>query len=194
MQQLNQQYWEARYQNGHTGWDAGTITTPLRDYFDQLTNKSVSVLIPGAGNAHEAAYMHKEGFSNVHVLDISQSALHQFQLRHPDFPESHIHQGDFWAHLGQYDLIIEQTFFCAIDPSLRAAYVAKTSDLLKQRGKLVGVLWNHPMGEAEPPFGGSVTEYVELFSERFEINVMETAYNSIKPRAGREVFIKLTKK
>ena len=194
MQQLNQQYWEARYQNGHTGWDAGTITTPLRDYFDQLTNKSVSVLIPGAGNAHEAAYMYKEGFSNVHVLDISQSAIHQFKLGNPDFPKGHVHQGDFWKHSGQYDLIIEQTFFCAIDPSLRAAYVAKTSDLLKQGGKLVGVLWNHPMGEAEPPFGGSVTEYVELFSERFEINVMETAYNSIKPRAGREVFIKLTKK
>ncbi|MFH6985409.1 methyltransferase domain-containing protein [Marinoscillum luteum] len=194
MQQLDQQYWETRYQNGLTGWDAGAITTPLREYFDQLTDKSVSVLIPGAGNAHEAAYLFELGFSDVHVLDISESALRQFQLRNPLFPKSHIHQGDFWAHEGKYDLIIEQTFFCAIDPVLRTAYVKKTSDILRSGGKLVGVLWNHPMGENEPPFGGSEAEYIELFSECLEINVLETAYNSIQPRAGREVFIKMTKK
>ena len=48
--------------------------------------------------------------------------------------------GDFFEHTGQYDLIIEQTFFCAIDPKLREKYVAQSSALLKPSGKIIGVL------------------------------------------------------
>ena len=25
-------YWEERYQKGETGWDAGKITTPIKEY------------------------------------------------------------------------------------------------------------------------------------------------------------------
>ena len=50
-------YWEERYQKGETGWDAGTITTPLKEYIDQLTDKNLTILIPGAGNGHEFDYL-----------------------------------------------------------------------------------------------------------------------------------------
>ena len=43
-------------------------------------------------------------------------------------------------------------------------------------------------------FGGSVEEYQELFESDFEIRIMETAYNSIPPRHGNEVFINFQKK
>ena len=33
---LDQQYWTNRYHNHETAWDAGRITTPLKDYFDTL--------------------------------------------------------------------------------------------------------------------------------------------------------------
>ena len=38
-------YWEERYQKGETGWDAGKITTPIKEYIDQLTNKNLKILI-----------------------------------------------------------------------------------------------------------------------------------------------------
>ena len=46
-----QSYWTKRYQEESTGWDIGYPSTPLKEYIDQLEDKSISILIPGAGNA-----------------------------------------------------------------------------------------------------------------------------------------------
>lgn len=83
---LDAQYWEERYQDAETGWDAGQATTPLREYIEQLASKSLRVLIPGAGNAHEAEFLHREGFTDVTVLDVAPSPLKHLQERCPTFP------------------------------------------------------------------------------------------------------------
>ena len=61
--------WEKRYRESETGWDLGSISTPLKEYFDQLEDKEIKVLIPGCGNAHEASYLHELGFKNNPVLN-----------------------------------------------------------------------------------------------------------------------------
>tara|TARA_Y100001949_G_scaffold175300_1_gene184796 strand:- start:760 stop:1347 length:588 start_codon:yes stop_codon:yes gene_type:complete len=193
MIQLNEAYWNKRYSENKIGWDAGSVTTPLKEYFDQLDDKSLKILIPGAGNAHEAEYLMNQGFTNVHILDISNEAIQSFFNRVPGFPCDQVLLEDFFEHSNQYDLIIEQTFFCAINPELRKSYVRKCFDLLGSGGKLIGLLWNHEFGIEEPPYGGNESEYRNLFEPYFEIITMELAHNSIKPRAGRELFIKLKK-
>jgi len=45
-----------------------------------------------------------------------------------------------------------------------------------------------------PPFGGSAEEYKELFEPYFRLDRMEPCYNSIAPRNGSELFIKLERK
>jgi hypothetical protein len=65
-------------------------------------------------------------------------------------------------------------------------------ELLKPSGKLVGLLFNIPLNDDKPPYGGSLEAYRELFPKYFKIEKMEPAYNSIPPRAGNEVFISLT--
>ena len=60
-----QEYWDSRYETHETGWDIGEPSTPLKTYIDQLRDKSISVLIPGAGNAYEAAYLYENGFFNA---------------------------------------------------------------------------------------------------------------------------------
>lgn len=191
---LSESYWENRYKDGATGWDAGAITTPLKEYVDQLETKELKILIPGAGNSYEAAYLFSNGFNEVYVLDVAKSPLENMKKRIPAFPESHLIQADFFEHEGQYDLIVEQTFYCAIDPSLRDQYVKHTHTLLKPGGKLVGLLWDAPMFSDHPPFGGNQAEYNDRFSPFFEIDVLAPAYNSIKPRLGNEVFIKFVKR
>jgi len=191
---LDQAYWEQRYEAGATGWDTGGPTLPLTTYIDQLTNKDIRVLIPGAGNAYEAEYLFNQGFRNVFVLDLARQPLDHIKARVPDLPSNQLIQGDFFDHQGNYDLIIEQTFFCAIDPTLRRDYVQKCRELLNPGGKLVGLLWSVPMNENQPPFGGSMEEYRELFQADFQLDILEASYNSIKPRAGREAFIKLIRR
>lgn len=192
-EKLSGAYWESRYQKGETGWDIGEISTPLLEYFNSLHNKSIRILIPGCGNAYEAAYLYSKGFSNVYLLDFAQSPLQYFKKTNPDFPEAHLLHQDFFEHRGNYDLIIEQTFFCAIDPILRKKYVAHTSSLLVHSGNLAGLLFDCQFDKEGPPFGGSKDEYTNLFQPHFNIEKLEPCRNSISPRSGKELFIKATK-
>jgi len=192
MDLTTKQYWSNRYQNESTGWDIGHVSTPLKAYFDQLENKALKILIPGAGNAHEAEYLFNNGFTNIYVLDISPEPLANLQERIPAFPAEHLIQVDFFEYQGQYDLIIEQTFFCSFPPlpETRQAYAKKMSELLKPNGKLVGLYFNMPLtGDLEKrPFGGDKKEYLTYFEPYFKVKILEPCYNSIEPRAGRELF------
>lgn len=185
---LNKDYWENRYQNEETGWDAGEITTPLKEYFDQIEDKNLKILLPGAGNGHELDYLLLKGFQNVFIIDLAESPLRNIQKRLPDFPENQLLQGDFFELKNEFDLIVEQTFFCALSPELRPQYVQKMHSLLSEKGKIAGLLFDFPLTEDGPPFGGSKEEYLNLFSEKFRIKILETAYNSITPRKERELF------
>lgn len=194
MNQFNKEFWTARYQNNETGWDLGAPSTPLKEYIDQLKDKNLSILIPGAGNAYEAEYLFNKGYKNITVIDISIEPLKNIQKRLPDFPKENLIFGDFFDHTKQYDLILEQTFFCALNPSLREKYVEQMYKLLKPAGKLVGVLFTEPLNNEMPPFAATKEEYLALFSPKFNFKVFDTCYNSIKPREGRELFINLEKK
>jgi SAM-dependent methyltransferase len=191
-------YWQARYDQGRDAWDTRGITPPLRAYFDQLdVETQPRILIPGAGRAYEAEYLHQLGFRQVFVVDIAPEALTALITRVLDFPQEHLLLADFFALPNDlpYDIIVEQTFFCALDPALRPAYARQCANLLRPGGTLMGVLFDTDFGPVqEPPFGGSKEEYREYFAPYFNFRHFETATNSLKPRQGRELFICLKKK
>ena len=184
-------FWNERYDNGQTGWDIGNPSTPIKEFVDGLTDRSIRILIPGAGNAYEAEYLHQKGFENVSVLDISERAIELFRNRVPSFPNDHLILGDFFNHKGAYDLILEQTFFCALPPTMRARYAEKMGSLLAKGGKLAGVMFNFPLTEKGPPFGGSEEEYETYFKPNFATVNIKPCLNSIEPRQGSEYWVEL---
>lgn len=186
-------YWENRYAEHQTGWDLGQCSPPLQAYIDQLENKELSILIPGCGRAYEAGYLLANGFTQVTLIDIAENLVAQLQQQFKHTPFK-ILKADFFSLEGQFDLILEQTFFCAIRPEQRKTYVNKVAELLKPHGKLVGLLFDKQFETDGPPFGGSVAEYEELFRKQFRLRKLEKAYNSIKPRQNAEVFINFIKK
>jgi thiopurine S-methyltransferase len=125
----------------------------------------------------------------VGVIDLASLPLLNLKSRVPHFPDSQLIQGDFFKLDKKYDLILEQTFFCALDPALRPAYAKKMSELLNPNGKLAGVLFDFALSESGPPFGGSREEYLSYFESHFKIKTLEKCHNSIKPRMGNELFI-----
>jgi len=157
-------------------------------------DKNLQILIPGAGNGYEAEYLFNKGFKNVTVIDIVEPPLKNIQKRIPDFPKEKLIATDFFDHQGKYDLILEQTFLCALDPSLRNKYAEHIYELLKPNGKLVGVIFTDPLDSTTPPFGAKKEEYEHLFKEKFNTLSLDKCYNSIKPRAGRELFMQLKKR
>ena len=191
---LNKNYWSNNYQTNRIGWDTGSITTPLKEYIDQLTNKNCKILIPGTGNSYEAEYLHNKGFKQVYVLDFAKEPLDNLLKRVPSFPKEHLLQGNFFDLKKNFDLVIEQTFYCALNPDLRDNYVKKMFEIINSNGKIAGLLFQFPLTEKGPPFGGSKQEYIKRFSSFFKLRTLETAYNSIKPRAKNELFIIFEKK
>lgn len=191
---LGQEYWDNQYQSQTTGWDLGMVSPPIEEYINQLTNKDLRILIPGCGNTYEAEYLLNAGFTNITVIDISPTLVEKLQAKFAQNPHINVVLGDFFAHEGEYDLVIEQTFFCAINPDLRKNYVAKMKEILAHNGKIVGVLFNKNFTFAGPPFGGTKCSYVALFEPYFHLKTLDCCYNSAEKRKDDELFIHFVKK
>lgn len=194
MSELTADYWSQRYQEKNTPWDLGDVSPAIKDYMDRWPDRESRILIPGAGRAYEALYLHQQGFTNVYVCDWASEAFQYLRAQAPDFPEDHQLVGDFFALDFTVDLLIEQTFFAAIAPAQRDAYVKQAATLLKPDGWLAGLLFDGEINRPGPPFGASRETYRRLFSEHFAIHELATATNSVAARRGLEVFVRFQRK
>jgi len=190
---LSADFWNNKYKNNKIGWDLGEVSPALKGYFNQLENKDIKILIPGGGNSHEAEYLFNHGFKNVFVVDVSEIALKNIKKRVPSFPESNLIHANFFDLEETFDVVIEQTFFCAINPELRAKYAEKIHSILKPKGKLVGLMFDAKLNEDHPPFGGNKKEYLSYFSPYFKIAIFEKCYNSYHNGQNMELFVKMIK-
>ena len=90
-----------------------------------------------------------------------------------------------------FDLMLENTFFCAIDPARRIDYVRIANQILKPDGKLVGILYpiNKDINDGGPPFGVDLGLTINLFSKYFTLYTKEFSTLSIERRNGQEIFV-----
>ena len=189
---LDQNYWDSQYQAKTTGWDLGKISPPIKTIIDNLENKNTRVLIPGCGNTYEAEYLLNQGFTNITVIDIAPTLVADLNRKFANHPNIKVLLGDFFEHQGEYDCIVEQTFFCALPPTMRQKYVWKMHQLLAENGIVTGLLFNIEF-EVSPPFGGSQEEYEKLFKEAFNFKKLEVCQNSIEKRTNSELYFEFVK-
>ncbi|MCO5232708.1 MAG: TPMT family class I SAM-dependent methyltransferase [Chitinophagales bacterium] len=192
--ELNQDFWNGLWKNSLTGWDIGAASPPISEFMNQYPDKDAKILIPGCGNAYEADFLVSNGFTNITLIDIAPIAAENLKNKFLNTPQIHVICGDFYQLEDQYDIIIEQTFFCTFYPEDRRNYASKAASLLKENGEIIGVLFDREFGNSHPPFGGNKADYIQIFSEYFDIIKIEKCYNSISPRANSELFIRLRKK
>lgn len=192
---LSEEYWNQRYVNQEIGWDLGGASPPIVKWLNRQANTNLKILIPGAGLGHDVIYAYNQGFKNVYYMDYAQDAINTFKKNCPSFPEDQILKGDFFklSMNNHFDVIIEQTFFCAQNPNKRKDYVNKMSQLLSHKGQLVGLLFNTEFDKPGPPFGGNTENYKLLFSDHFEIVEFNESSYSVNPRKGIEIWINLKK-
>ena len=194
---MDKEFWENRWVEKQTGWDIGYASPAIKFHFQTTSNHEVKILIPGCGNAYEAEEIYALGFKHLYIIDISESAIESFKKRCPNFPEDQIICADFFTskeldQIGPFDFVVEQTFFCAINPERREDYCKRMTELLAETGSIVGLLFNFPL-ETGPPFGGSKEEYLERFNRYFDSVEISDCENSIEPRKGREFWIHISK-
>ena len=82
---------------------------------------------------------------HVTGLELAETAVEEArkELQRRGVPEDwyELESGDFFAHKGQYDVIYDYTFFCAIPPGLREDWGKQMASLLKKSGTLVTLMF-----------------------------------------------------
>lgn len=192
MKDLSADAWDQRYAEGNIPWD---LQGPTPEFVRLVEEKRLPAkgiaLVPGGGQGHDAILLAQAGFE-VDLVDFSPRAITAaLELAHKSNTRLFAYLHDFFAlptlpyHRGRYDLLLEYTFFCAIDPALRPAYVKAVAALLKPGGRLVGLFFPLATDKEGPPFLVSREEVEALFRPYFELTI-ESPQRSVKPRAGRE--------
>ncbi len=175
---LDAGYWGQRYQQGQTGWDLGGPTPALTWLVEEglfPVSPPASILVPGCGYGHDAIYLANRGYS-VTAIDWAPEALSALQTNAP--PHLRTLCTDFFAYAentsDRYEAIWEYTFYCAIDPTLRPAYFAAISTLLKTGGYWVALLFpleSQPY-EMGPPFALYWNE-VQTLARRYSLEYVQ---------------------
>ena len=165
-------YWDTRYRQDDTPWTLSVPSPPIVEFIKDL-DRSLRILVPGAGCCPDIKLLCESGFNHVTVCDISQTAINRLSESLGKEHKVTFYCGDFFEMPGTFDVILEQTFFCALEPDYRSRYVDKMYDLLSDEGMLAGLLFNRHFDKPGPPFGGDRDEYISLFSRKLNIMKME---------------------
>lgn len=176
-------FWDKRFSEGTTPWDAGTVPAALAAHM--AAQGPASVLIPGCGSAHEAAFLDRLGWA-VTALDFSAAAIEAARRNLGDW-QGCLLQEDFFGHRPAvpYTLVYERAFLCALPRKLWGGYGETMARLVAPGGCLVGYffLGDEPKG---PPFGIQREALTEMLAPHFELAADEPVADSLPAFAGGE--------
>lgn len=177
--------WEERYQTGETGWDLGGPPPALVALIEDLGETGLRVLVPGAGRAHDAIAWARAGH-HVTAVDYAPSAVAAAQANAAEAGvQLTVAEVDLFdlpaSFIGAFDLVWEQTCYCAILPKQRDAYVAAMAQVLHPGGRFFGLLWNHGKPDG-PPFDVTPEDVRERFPPAFEVVRTDPVRQSVPSR------------
>ncbi len=191
----NSDFWEQRYKEETAHWDIGEVAPAFVKYFSRTGEvckpRLQNVAVLGCGRGHDAFYIAscepragKEGFASrssqdvvqVHAFDFSESAINYCNKvkEENNVKNIHFHQANIFELVkdkkwkGYFDLVIEHTCFCAIDPNKRSEYIELVKYLLKPNGKLVGLFFMRDKELGGPPYGSTPKIIKDHFKKDFK--------------------------
>ena len=141
-EKLDETFWNNKYINNEDKWDIGKPTPKFIEWNKSLTSK-LNILIPGCGKGHDVFYLSKFKH-NIYALDFSTYAINYIKsIADKESLSINIIKDNFFnintCYHSTFDIILEYTFFCAINPVLRDDYFKISHKLLKPNGKIVGL-------------------------------------------------------
>ena len=187
--EYNREDWQGHYETNDLGWDLGQVAPPFVKLWEEGKLPAGNVLVPGCGRGHEVVFLAENGF-DVTAIDFSRGAVTYLEraLEERNLNGRVLHQ-DFFCmenyHDGIYDLVLEQTFFCAISPRKRQDYVQSVTRLLKPRGMLVGLFYQTDK-EGGPPYNTTREDIERNFAKNFEIQELDKTSLSHEQRKDKE--------
>jgi len=162
------EFWDSRYRDHVTPWDAHGVPADLRAFAATLP-AAARVLVPGCGSAHELRCLAETGV-DVLAIDFSISAVELARRNAGPFADR-IRLADFFEFKPgprPFDVVYERAFLCALPRKLWTRYATRMAELLGPGGRLAGLFFyrDDPKG---PPFGTSAEELHALLDPAFDL-------------------------
>lgn len=157
--------------------------SPLEDVASKQRKRA---LVPGCGRGYDVLLLASLGY-DCYGLDASQTAIdaaakHRNESQNDDryspydskvgSGESKFLVRDFFkddfleqTNGGQFDVIFDYTFLCALPPEMRPSWAKRMSELLASDGHLICLEWplGKPPTDGGPPHGLTSNLYTQLF-------------------------------
>jgi len=148
------------------------------------------ILVPGCGFGYDARALSTSA-NHVIGIDLAQFAISKAKS-FPKVADEEYLQTDLFALPREFDrkfdVVLEHTCFCAIDPKMRVNYVETIVRILKPRGKMVAIFFLNPDHEEDgPPYGASRAELDELFGSEFSLEEEWIPRRTYQGREQREL-------
>ncbi|MEO8159732.1 MAG: methyltransferase domain-containing protein [Betaproteobacteria bacterium] len=161
------EFWESRYRDHATPWDAGKVPVALQRYAKGLPPGS-RVLIPGCGSAYEARYFLENKF-DVLAIDFSQAAVEAANRTLTGFPDRARFADFFSFDYGRpWDCVYERAFLCALPPKTWPQYAQRMAEIIRPGGTLAGFFFFKDTQKG-PPFGTTPEALHALLDPFFEL-------------------------
>jgi len=181
------EFWDVRFRDGVTPWDAGGVPQVLKEWISKRKAR-LRVLIPGAGTGYEVRLFAERGH-DVLAIDFSDAALDAAQKQLGALADR-VRKADFFSFKDRpFDLVYERAFLCALPPRLWAQWGRRMAELVRPGGELAGFFYLDD-NERGPPFGVSREALNELLEERFELTETRSipAEQSLPVFKGKEIW------
>jgi SAM-dependent methyltransferase len=181
--------WERHYDTDDLRWDLGEVAPPFERLWEERNISPCKAIIPGCGRGHEAVFLAERGFQ-ITAVDYTRGAVSLLDgaLAAKNLPGEVLHLNFFELdakYNNSFDLMLEHTFFCAINPDMRQEYVTTAGRILKSGALFIGLFYE--TGEKDgPPFNTGKRDIEECFSEKFEIEILNKTIHSAERRQGKE--------
>lgn len=182
-------FWDYRFRNRTTPWEAGEAPAALRDFALRHAAgrpRPPRVLVPGCGSAWDAAFLDERQWE-VTALDFSAAAIDAARSTLGDAWRGKLLCADFFTFAADaaFDVIYERAFLCALPRALWPGYAPRMAELLRPGGLLAGFFFiaDAPKG---PPFGILPEQLSALLAPHFICREDAPVAASLPVFAGRE--------
>jgi methyl halide transferase len=186
--------WIVMWEQSQTPWNTGEPALALKYLLDQkrIPNEG-HFLVPGCGQGYDCLAL----FNNIRIvygIDLSPLVIEQNINRQKELQLSterlKFIAGDFFElnppfETGFFDFLMDYTFLCAIEPSMRPRWASELKRLLKSGAMLVTLMYPLSDHEGGPPYALSTEIYKNLLQDSFELLSIEDA-PTIERRQGKE--------
>lgn len=188
-------FWKGRWDSNQIGFHEGKPNDLLVAHADRFAPKS-RILVPLAGKAADLFWLAERGHEVVGVEFVKRAIDDLFTGlevrehllgRHEAFSARGVTMvlGDMFDMkpdaLGAFDAIYDRAALIAVEPEMRAKYVARCRALLEVGGVTLLIAFSYDQAKAPgPPFSVDSATVHELFAGR-SIQVLETRVASVSP-------------